>query len=569
MDIVDLMISDQVVTISDLQSLPVTVQKNPDSLIEALGKSGKLTEAQQSRYRAIAYDYPVKSAAEMGKITPHQIEGVTREFMLHYTACPIELGRGMVTWVAADLPNKRLVSEIVLRNRKNKHEFVWAPAKAIEDAIERMSKREGHSLKFLVENAYAQINVGNDDAIISLTDEIIRTAYKNGASDLHIEILNRKPTVMARFDGELEELVALPIEVYERVLGRLRHIAGVRAENYKKPLYGRMTFEVSSRERVDIRYTTQPISLEGTAKIAMRFMRPFEGRLEDFGYSEKTFKQLDQVMRFEEGCIIFCGPTGAGKSTAARMCIRRGQRPGQNVISYEKQIEERMDNVIQTEEDLSAGLNLESFMYAALGLDPDVLYIGEVRSPEDTRRCIDAGNLGHLVITTLHANDTFMCLDRLLQRGVPPEQIFSNVRGIVAQRLVRRLCPKCKVPVELKGQFAGDMKTLRPHVVDFNEGDVIYKQNHNGCEHCHYRGYTGRIALEEVLELWRKEVTRNVWSGNRLRPDWIDVIREQAVQSGHMVDMLGNGLRHVKSGITSIEELERFFSADLENIRRD
>ena len=564
MDIVDLMISDKIVTIGDLQGLPVTVQKDPDALIETLGKSGKLTEAQQSRYKAIAYEYPIKSDEDMAQITPHQLDGIERDFMSFYTTCPIELGRNSIVWAASDLPNKRLLSEIVLRHRKNRHEFVWASPKAVEAAIERMSKREGHSLKFLVENAYAQINVGNDDAIVSLTEEIIRTAYKNGATDLHIEILNRKPTVMARIDGELEELVPLPVEVYERVLGRLRHIAGVRAENYKKPLYGRMTFELSSRQNVDIRYTTQPITLEGTAKIALRFLRPFEGNMDSFGYNDTTINKIDNLMKFEEGCIIFAGPTGSGKSTAARLMIRRGQRPGQNVISYEKQIEERMDNVIQTEEDVSAGLNLESFMYAALGLDPDVLFIGEVRNPDDTQKTIDAGNLGHLVITTMHANDTFMTLDRLLQRGVPPEQIFSNVRGIIAQRLVKRLCTKCKVPIELDEETADKLNGLRN--LGFTANDVIYKANKNGCDHCRYRGYIGRIAIEEVLELWRKDITRNVWTGTRLRPDWIDVVREQALTLG-LNDMLANGMGHVKTGITTIEELERFFSADLEAIQ--
>lgn len=563
MDIVDLMISDQIVTVGDLQSLPVTVQKDPNALIEVLGKSGKLTFAQQSRYRALAYDYPIKRDEEMAQITPHQIEGISQEFMTFYTACPVELGRGTITWAAAELPNKRLLSEIVLRHRKNKHEFIWASPKSIEAAIERMSKREGHSLKFLVENAYAQINAGNDDAIINLTDEIIRTAYKNGASDLHIEILNRKPTVMARIDNELEELVSLPVEVYDRVLGRLRHIAGVSAENYKKPLYGRMTFDLTSRQQLDIRYTTQPISLEGTAKIAMRFMRPFEGNMEAFGYSNKTMERIDQLMKFEEGAIIFSGPTGSGKSTAARLMIRRGQRAGQNVISYEKQIEERMDNVIQTEEDLSAGLNLESFMYAALGLDPDVLYIGEVRSPEDTRKTIDAGNLGHLVITTMHANDTFMTLDRLLQRGVPAEQIFTNVRGIISQRLVKRLCTRCKVPHEVEPDYAMRINEVRD--IEIKAGDIIYKADKNGCEKCRYRGYTNRIAVEEVLELWRRDITRNVWSGSRLRPDWLDLVRSQARETG-MADMLHRGLIHVKNGITTTEELERFFSAELEHI---
>lgn len=564
MDIVDLMIADQVITVRDLQNLPVVVQKDPDALIESLGKSGKLSNAQQSRYKALAYEYPVRSDEEMLRTTPHQVDGIEREFMQFHTACPIELGRGTIVWAAADLPNKRLHSEIILRHRKNKHEFVWASPKAIEAAIERMTKREGHSLKYLVENAYAQINAGNDDAIINLVDEIIRTAYKNGASDLHIEILNRKPTVMARIDNELEELVSLPTEVYDRVVGRLRHMAGVSAENFKKPLYGRMTFELTNRQSIDIRYTTQPISLEGTAKIAMRFLRQFEGSLETFGYSQETIDKIDQLMRFEEGVIIFAGPTGSGKSTACRLMIRRGQRPGQNVISYEKQIEERMDNVIQTEEDLTSGLNLESFMYAALGLDPDVMFIGEVRSPEDTRKCIDAGNYGHLVITTMHANDSFMTLDRMLQRGVPPEQIFSNVRGIVAQRLVRRLCPKCKIPITLDNELAANLNSIRD--LKFEENQTIYKQNKHGCEHCHQRGFQGRIAMEEVLELWRREIHKNIWSGTRLRPDWVDIVRTQAAKTG-MCDMLNQGLTHVKSGITSLDELERFFSADLEAIR--
>ena len=564
MDIVDLMIADHVISVGDLHNLPVTVQKDADALIEALGKAGKLSPTQQTRYKAVAYDFPVKNDEEMAKVTPHQVEGIDRAFLTFYTACPIELGRNQVTWAAADLPNKRLHSEILLRNRKNNHIFVWASAKSIEAAIERMNKREGHSLKFLVENAYAQLNAGNDDSVVSLVDEIIRTAYKNGASDLHVEILNRKPTVMARIDNELEELVALPMEVYDRVVGRLRHMAGVSAENFKKPLYGRMTFELTNRQSVDIRYTTQPITLENTAKIAMRFLRPFEGQMENFGYGDETIDKIDQLMRFEEGVIIFAGPTGSGKSTASRLMIRRGQRPGQNVISYEKQIEERMDNVIQTEEDLTSGVNLETFLYAALGLDPDVMFIGEVRSPEDTRRVIDAGNTGHLVITTMHANDAFMTLDRLLQRGVPPEIIFSNVRGVIAQRLVRRLCPKCKVPYELDQQLADSLNTIRP--LGFKRGDTICRPNRNGCELCHYRGYTGRIAMEEILEMWRREVSRNVWAGNRLRPDWIDVVREQARAVG-MKDMLYQGLHHMKSGITSLDELERFFSADLETLR--
>jgi type II secretory ATPase GspE/PulE/Tfp pilus assembly ATPase PilB-like protein len=144
---------------------------------------------------------------------------------------------------------------------------------------------------------------------------------------------------------------------------------------------------------------------------------------------------------------------------------------------------------------------------------------------------------------------------------VPPEQIFANVRGIIAQRLVRRLCPKCKVPFELDGDLAGRLNTLR--AVDVKPGHVLFRQNRNGCDYCHYRGFIGRIALEEVLELWRRDVTRNVWTGTRLRPDWIDVVRDQARQAS-MQDMLHNGMLHVRNGITSLEELEKYFSADLE-----
>ncbi|MBA44000.1 MAG: hypothetical protein CMF62_08375 [Magnetococcales bacterium] len=561
-NIVDVMLKDQVVSLRDLQSLPVTVQKNPDTLIESLAKSGKLSETQQSRYRALAYEYPLRSAEDMARITPHQIEGINRDFMVRYTACPIELGRGQVLWVAADLPNKRLVSEIILRNRRNKHDFVWAPAKAIEDAIERMSKQEGHSLKFLVENAYAQINTGNDDTIIGLTDEIIRTAYKNGASDLHIGIVNRKPSCMARFDGQLEELVALPIEVYERVLGRLRHMAGVRAENYKKPMNGRMTFELSGREKIDIRYASQPISLENTASIALRFLRPFEGSIDTFGYTQNTIDRIDHLMRMDEGVILFAGPTGSGKSTAARLMLRRAHRPGQKMIAYEDQIEERMDNVIQSEGDPTVGFTLESFIEnVVLRGDPNVVYIGEVRSPEDTRRTVDAGNLGRLVVSTIHANDSFMTLDRLLQRGVQPEQIFTNIRGVIAQRLLRRLCSRCKIAHELTDEELKNLNNLKR--IEFKKGDVIHQHNVNGCDHCHYRGFLGRIAIEEVLEM-RRELTRDVWTGTSLRPDWIDVIREESQKLG-MEDMLSHGLRHVKNGITNMEELERYFSAELEN----
>ena len=565
MNIVDVMLKDQVVSLRDLQSLPVTVQKNPDQLIESLAKSGKLTETQQSKYKAMAYDFPVKDAGDIGRITPHQIENINRDFMIRFTACPIELGRGKVLWAAADLPNKRLLSEIILRNRRNSHDFVWAPAKAIEEAIERMSKQEGHSLKYLVENAYAQINTGNDDTIIGLTDEIIRTANKNGASDLHIGIINRNPSAMARFDGQLEELVSLPIEVYERVLGRLRHMAGVRAENYKKPMNGRLTFELSSREKIDIRYASQPISLEDTASLALRFLRPFEGSINTFGYTKHTIERIDHMLRMDEGVILFAGPTGSGKSTAARLMLRRAHRPGQKMIAYEDQIEERMDNVIQSEGDPTIGFDLESFIEnVVLRGDPNIVFIGEVRNPEDTRRTIDAGNLGRLIVSTIHANDSLMTLDRLLQRGVQPEQVFTNLRGVVAQRLVRRLCNKCKKPVKLTDKAQKNLTDLRD--IDFQKTENIYERNVNGCDHCHYRGFLGRIAIEEILEM-RRELTRDVWSGSRLKPDWLDVVRKAAEELGQR-DMLSHGLAHVRDGITSIEELERYFSAELEHIHK-
>ncbi|NBV54916.1 MAG: hypothetical protein EBR79_04290, partial [Proteobacteria bacterium] len=136
--------------------------------------------------------------------------------------------------------------------------------------------------------------------------------------------------------------------------------------------------------------------------------------------------------------------------------------------------------------------------------------------------------------------------------------------GVVSQRLVRRLCNKCKVPYELDQAMADSMNGIRD--LGMKRGDVIYRPNRNGCELCHYRGYSGRIAMEEVLEMWRREISRNVWAGNRLRPDWVDVVREQARLAG-MSDMLTQGLRHMKNGVTSLDELERFFSADLETLR--
>ncbi|MEC8467631.1 MAG: hypothetical protein VXY83_04655, partial [Pseudomonadota bacterium] len=131
--------------------------------------------------------------------------------------------------------------------------------------------------------------------------------------------------------------------------------------------------------------------------------------------------------------------------------------------------------------------------------------------------------------------------------------------------LVRRLCSKCKIPTEIDLEYADKLNNLRK--VGFRAGDIIYRPNRNGCEHCRYRGYLGRIAIEEVLELWRKDISRNIWTNTRLRPDWLDIIREQARSSGHMIDMLSGGLLHVKNGITSLEELEKFFSADMETIQ--
>ena len=178
-------------------------------------------------------------------------------------------------------------------------------------------------------------------------------------------------------------------------------------------------------------------------------------------------------------------------------------------------------------------------------------------------KCIDAGNLGHLVITTMHANDSFMTLDRLLQRGVPAEQIFANVRGVVSQRLVRRVCTQCKIKHKISEIEARDLNGVRN--LGFKAGDAIYRASDTGCANCENRGYSGRIAFEEILEMWRDELKQNIWINNKLRPDWIEVVRSNT-RKIDAEDMLHNGLRHVKNGITTIEEVRKYFSADLEDI---
>jgi len=175
---IDLMVESGDITLSDLRALPVSVQKDPELLIENLGQAGKLSASLQAKYKAIAYNFDARTDDEINTCTPLEIKGITRAFMLHYTTCPIEVGDRSIVWACADLPNKKLMSEIVLRNRTSSHEFVWASAKSIETAIERMLQGNTGSLKSLVEQAHIHVSHGNDDLITTLTDEILRVAYK-------------------------------------------------------------------------------------------------------------------------------------------------------------------------------------------------------------------------------------------------------------------------------------------------------------------------------------------------------------------------------------------------------
>jgi type IV pilus assembly protein PilB len=327
-------------------------------------------------------------------------------------------------------------------------------------------------------------------------------------------------------------------------VSRLKIMADMDIAERRIPQDGRVGLVVGGKS-IDLRVASLP-TVYGE-KIVLRILDKSNVllRLEDLGFSDSNYERYSQSFTKPYGMILVTGPTGSGKSTTLYATLNIVSRPEINVITVEDPVEYRIPGINQVQTNAKAGLTFASALRSILRSDPDVVLIGEIRDRETAQIAIEAALTGHLVLSTLHTNDAPSAVTRLIEMGIEPFLVSSATDAVLAQRLARRLCPKCKEP------YTPTREALVENRIPFDpdaELPTLYRAV--GCPHCSKTGYRGRMALHEVM-LMSEEIER--MAGERRSSD---EIKQVAVQQG-MVELRGDGIAKVLSGMTSIEEIQR------------
>jgi type IV pilus assembly protein PilB len=420
----------------------------------------------------------------------------------------------------------------------------------VEDAIRRQGRYDESvsSLADMVgvdspEDDLSNVQAAVEEApIVKLVNTLISRAVNERASDIHIEPGERDLRVRFRIDGVLHEIMSTPRSVSGAVVSRLKIMADLDIAERRVPQDGRVSIRVSGRP-IDLRVATLP-SIYGE-KVVLRILDKEDAVLDlsELGFLPYSLARFESSYTKPYGAILVTGPTGSGKTTTLYSALHVLNRPEVNIITVEDPVEYRLPGITQVQVNRKAGLQFATVLKSILRSDPDIVLIGEVRDPETAKIAIEAALTGHLVLTTLHTNDAASSVGRLVDMGVEPYLVSSAVDSVLAQRLARRLCERCK-----------EARTASPEVVrqmgyDPADGPVtLYYAV--GCRMCSETGYRGRLAINEVMlvseEIQRMAVER--------RPS--DEIKRIAVEQG-MKTLRLDGMDKVRLGMTTLEEVLR------------
>jgi len=385
-------------------------------------------------------------------------------------------------------------------------------------------------------------SVSNEDDVINnpavrLVDSIIKEAIPYRASDIHIEPFEKTVKVRYRIDGDLQIRAEFPIEAFSAICARLKIMSGLNIAERRIPQDGRINLKIGGKE-YDFRVSTLPTVFGEKFVIRILDKTSFHFTREDLGFTESENAVVDKMLARPHGIILLTGPTGCGKSTTLYSFLKEVNDPTVNIVTVEDPVEFTMQGVNQTQVNTKANMTFAAALRSILRQDPDIIMIGEIRDEETAEIAVRAAITGHIVFSTLHTNDAPGAILRLEDMGVEDYLVADALVGVIAQRLVKRLCPACKKK--------GRTNAKEMEILGITEPISIARPQ--GCQFCNNTGYKGRVAVHELM--YMNESMKNAVLTERN----LEVLRKLSIENG-MVPLWNSCRNLVYKGVTSLQEL--------------
>lgn len=488
------------------------------------------------------------------QVDPSAAALVGEKMLRRHAAIPLRVEDGRLVVAVSDPTNVYALDDLKMLSG-----YPIRPVVASEEDIQRVQGKlfamgEGVS-EFLEESAGDDLesqdldlgsDVGADEApIIRLVNSILQQASADRASDIHIEPRAKELTVRFRVDGVLREIMSIPTKLQSGVIARIKILGNLNIAERRVPQDGRFSVRIG-KSTLDLRVASLP-TVYGE-KIVLRLLDSASVKvdLRKLGFTPEAFERYQRVFQRPYGAILVTGPTGSGKSTTLYATLNELNSPEKNIITVEDPVEYRIGGINQVQVNTKAGLTFASGLRSILRSDPDIVMIGEIRDFETAKISIEASLTGHLVLATLHTNDAPGALSRLTEMGVEPFLTASAVDCVIAQRLARRLCERCRQPVQIEEEALQKLK----FPFELLEGQELQLNKTVGCAQCGGTGYRGRMGLYEVMPV-TDEIKEMV-----VKRAATDEIGRVAQREG-MVPLRADGLLKAARGMTTIEEVLR------------
>ncbi len=482
-------------------------------------------------------------------------EKVSFAFMKKHKIVPISYDKKGTLLVATGKPLDARAISALATQFPCKYDFVLVPPTQIDRYVDSVSasittslvlsdlnaERTDQQIEELIASG-EQTAVSKEDDVINnpavrLVDSIIKEAIPYRASDIHIEPFEKNVKVRYRIDGDLQSRAEFPIEAYSAISARIKILSGLNIAERRRPQDGRINMLIGGKE-YDFRVSSLPTVFGEKFVIRILDKSTFHFTRADLGFTEEENKVVDKMLARPHGIILLTGPTGCGKSTTLYSFLKEVNTPDVNIVTVEDPVEYTMHDVNQTQVNAKAEMTFAAALRSILRQDPDIIMIGEIRDEETAEIAVRAAITGHIVFSTLHTNDAPGAILRLVDMGVEDYLVGDALVGVIAQRLVKKLCPACKKK--------GKANAKEMEILGVDEPVSVWRPH--GCQFCNNTGYKGRTAVHEVMYI--NENMRAVL----LQEKNLEILRKKAVENG-MIPLYESCKKLVLNGTTSIQEL--------------